>query len=513
MGKKKTTRKTAHKTADSHTHHKETQSHDTRHTSPQPTSPAQQNWITIALGVIVVILVVYIISTQLGGDTTTNPGNTAQNTGSGEVVIIEEFSDFECPFCARALPTIEQLKAQYGDNIEIVYRHFPLSIHPNAPKAAQASECARDQDMFWEYHDMLFANQQALQVNNLKRYAADLGLDTAAFNDCLDGGEKAALVQADFEEGRQRGVTGTPTFFIGDEKLVGAQPASAFQPIIDGMLGGAPQRAEDPTVQLTVISDATCDICDPTQMVNALTSDFFPSTQVTQVDMSEPEAQQLIEQYDINAIPAFIFDEAVTQTRRYAEVAQAFEQRDDSYVIAPAAVGQIKLLDPPTAVHFKGDKDAPITIIEYSDFECPFCTKFYEETYQQIVTEWIDTGKAKLAYKHFPLSFHPNAQKAAEAAECARDQNAFWEMHDMLFEEGVEGGVPTFKGYAADLGLDTIAFNNCLDRGTHAGKVQADMEEGTTNGIGGTPGFIINGVVLSGALPYESFEQILLSME
>ncbi|MFH1770643.1 MAG: thioredoxin domain-containing protein [archaeon] len=155
----------------------------------------------------------------------------------------------------------------------------------------------------------------------------------------------------------------------------------------------------------------------------------------------------------------------------------------------------------------KGDPNAPVTIVEWSDFECPFCARFYTETLGQIQTNYIDTGKVKLVYRDFPLSFHQNAQKAAEAAECAGEQGKYWDMHDKLFEDGVTGGVTAFKQYAADLGLNTANFNSCLDSGQMTSEVQQDMRDGSNAGIRGTPGFIINGQLVSGAQPYAAFEQ------
>ncbi|HLC96180.1 MAG TPA: DsbA family protein [Candidatus Nanoarchaeia archaeon] len=157
----------------------------------------------------------------------------------------------------------------------------------------------------------------------------------------------------------------------------------------------------------------------------------------------------------------------------------------------------------------EGDPNAPVTIIEFSDFECPFCGRFYGDTLGQIRSQYIDTGKVKLVYRDFPLSFHPNAQKAAESAECANEQGKFWEMHDMLFESGVQGGVATFKQYAANIGLNTATFNSCLDSGKYASETAADMNEGSAAGIRGTPGFIINGRLVSGAQPFSAFQQVI----
>ena len=155
----------------------------------------------------------------------------------------------------------------------------------------------------------------------------------------------------------------------------------------------------------------------------------------------------------------------------------------------------------------KGDPDAPVTIVEWSDYECPFCARFYSQTLGQIDEQYIKTGKVKLVYRDFPLGFHAQAQKAAEAAECAGEQDKYYEMHDMLFEKGVTGGVSAFKGYASDIGLDTDAFNSCLDSGEMAAEVQADMRDGSAVGVTGTPGFIVNGELISGAQPFSVFQR------
>lgn len=154
-----------------------------------------------------------------------------------------------------------------------------------------------------------------------------------------------------------------------------------------------------------------------------------------------------------------------------------------------------------------GNKNAPITIIEFSDYECPFCARFHTETFGQIKSKYIDTGKVKFIYRDFPLSFHQNAQKAAEASECADDQGKFWQMHEKLFTDGVAGGVATFKQYAQQIGLDMAKFNTCLDSGKTAGEISADTSDGSAAGVSGTPGFFINGQKLVGAQPFSVFDQ------
>lgn len=154
-------------------------------------------------------------------------------------VQIIEWSDFECPYCGRGAETVNQIKAKYGDKVSVSFRHFPLEFHPNARKAAEASACAHDQGKFWEFHDKLFANQRALGVEELKRYAGEVSLDAAAFDACLTSGKHSAVVQADFEAGQAVGVTGTPGFFVNGRFLGGALPIDAFSEIIDEELARA----------------------------------------------------------------------------------------------------------------------------------------------------------------------------------------------------------------------------------------------------------------------------------
>ena len=157
-----------------------------------------------------------------------------------------------------------------------------------------------------------------------------------------------------------------------------------------------------------------------------------------------------------------------------------------------------------------GKDNAPITVIEFSDFQCPFCSRFRDQTFDQIKTNYIDTGKVKFVYRDFPLSsIHPMAESGAEAAECANEQGKFWEYHDILFskqDEWTTTGVDTLKGYAKDLSLDTNKFNSCLDDGKYKDEVAKDFQDGVDAGVQGTPSFFINGKQLSCAQPFTSFQ-------
>lgn len=166
-----------------------------------------------------------------------------------------------------------------------------------------------------------------------------------------------------------------------------------------------------------------------------------------------------------------------------------------------------------------GSSDAPITIIEFSDFQCPFCARFYTETLPDLKSAYIETGVAKLVYRDFPLqNIHPNAVAAAVASECAHEQDAYWDYHDMLFENmGLWGGldsvsaIEVFQTYAVDMELDTDAFDECLGSGNHISEVASDYADGVSYGVTGTPAFFVGNdqvgyVLISGAQPFSVFQ-------
>jgi len=161
---------------------------------------------------------------------------------------------------------------------------------------------------------------------------------------------------------------------------------------------------------------------------------------------------------------------------------------------------------------FLGNENAPITIVEFSDFQCPFCGKFAEETFPDLKSKYIDTGLVKIVFRDFPLvQIHQYAQKAAEASECADEQNKFWEYHDLIFKNQNALTVNDLKKYAFNLGLDTNQFDSCLDSGKYEDEVKKDMQDGINYGVTGTPAFFVNGKLLEGAQPLSAFEELINS--
>ena len=157
----------------------------------------------------------------------------------------------------------------------------------------------------------------------------------------------------------------------------------------------------------------------------------------------------------------------------------------------------------------KGSNEAPVTMIEFSDYECFFCARYSLQIFPQIDENYIQTGKVKLIFRDYPLGFHQYAKKAAEASECADEQGKYWEYHDLLFENQEALDTESLKQYAVDLGLDATIFNECLDSGKMAQEVEKDFQDGVSYGIKGTPTFFINEIKVVGAQPYEVFQQII----
>jgi protein-disulfide isomerase len=166
---------------------------------------------------------------------------------------------------------------------------------------------------------------------------------------------------------------------------------------------------------------------------------------------------------------------------------------------------EVSLDDDPT----KGSANAPVTIVEFSEFECPFCGDYSRDTFPQIDEAYIKTGKVKYVFRDFPLSFHENAEKAAEAAGCASEQGKFWEYHDKLFANQSALAVDSLKQYARDLGLDAAKFDTCLDSGVRADEVAKDMAEAKSYRVNSTPTFFINGIKIKGALSFSAFQALI----
>ncbi len=170
----------------------------------------------------------------------------------------------------------------------------------------------------------------------------------------------------------------------------------------------------------------------------------------------------------------------------------------------------------------RGNPNAPITIVEFSDYQCPFCARFYAQTLPLLLEEYIDEGKVNLVYRDFPVQrIHPNALSAAAAAECADEQGKYWEYHDTLFEKqnawaklDSNSAISTFSQFATEIELEQQQFDNCLESGKYLEEVQADFSDGKNYQVTGTPGFFIGNedigfVKIIGAKPYDVFKKVI----
>ncbi|MEO5766783.1 MAG: thioredoxin domain-containing protein, partial [Polyangia bacterium] len=370
-------------------------------------------------------------------------GDAPTKGGKQPKVTIVEFSDFQCPFCSRVNPTLAQISKDYGNDIQIAFRHLPLPFHENAMPAAEAAEAAREQGKFWEMHDKLFANQTALDRASLEKYAQEIGLNADKFKAALDSHKYKDRIKHDSEDAEKFGARGTPNFFINGRNLRGAQPLEAFKSAIDEEIKKADEKLKS----------------------------------------------------------------GVNRANLYAEVTKGGLDKAAPPPAAPAAAGEP---DPGTvfkaevgAAPVRGPKDAPVTIVMWSDYQCPFCSRV-EPTLIKVREEYKD--KVRIAWKDLPLPFHQNAMPAATAARAAGEQGKFWEMHDKLFANQTNLDRPSLEKYATELGLNMGRFKAALDSDKYKKEIQADSDQGAKIGARGTPAFFVNGKFLSGAQPYEAFK-------
>jgi protein-disulfide isomerase len=297
---------------------------------------------------------------------------------------------------------------------------FP--VHAQAQIAGEASLCAAKQsaEAFWEMHERLFAGQSDWSGKDnandvFKGYASEIGLDAAAFAACLDSGDTEPEMQAQYQEGQARGVTGVPAFFINDWSISGAQPFSVFQSTIDKALSG---QHPPPT---------------PTPLPEGRS-------------FTDPNPER----------PGYTYG-------------------SDAYL---------------------GSETAAILLFEFVNFGSADNRKFVLETWPELEQKYVDSGQVRLMIKHIPTADQPATMAAAEAAECAGQQQAFWQMFDLLFQRQddwlkASDVAVTLKGYAEQLKLDGAAFATCLDQGQTKGKVQEDMDIGLQNQFPPAPVFFI----------------------
>ncbi len=267
---------------------------------------------------------------------------------------------------------------------------------------------------------------------------------------------------------------------------------------------------DKPIIKLKTISAKDDEKCNPAPIVDLIKKNISPTIKDEELEIDSQEARELVEKFEIKTIPAFVFDKAIEKVKNFEQLKEILKKNGDEYLFdaSKAGIPVCKYLKIPPVKDSdaqKGPKDAKITIIEYSDHQCPYCSKAHQ-TVEQLFNDF--EGKIRLVKKHLVLEYHKKAQKAAEAAECAGDQNKFWQMNEKLFANQKDLSVEKIKEMAKEISLDTKKFNSCLDSGKYEEKVKNQKKEGEEFGINGTPFFFINDQVISGAQPYEEFKKV-----
>jgi protein-disulfide isomerase len=359
------------------------------------------------------------------------------------LVTIIEYSDFQCPFCSRVNPTMKQIKETYPKDVRIVFRQLPLSFHDRARPAAKAALAAAQQGKFWEMHDLLFTNQKALDDKSLETYASQIpGINLDQWKKDLADPKLETMVKEDETIAAKFGANGTPAFFVNGRFLSGAQPFEEF----DKLIKEEKTKAEK-----------------------------------------------------------FIADKKVAKDKAYDEMIKGFET--ELKVPPPPPPADFKRRDVVTkGLPGKGNlKNPKITVVECSDFDCPFC-KRGADTVAQIVKDYGD--KVAVYFRNYPLPMHKMAEPAHRAGIAAQNQGKFWEMHDLLFADKTKRSDDDFKGFAKQIGLDMVKFERDYADAATAQKVKDDMAECTKMEVRGAPGFLINGRLMSGAQPIERFKAV-----
>lgn len=381
-----------------------------------------------------------------------NPNDPVKGNKDNYLVTIVEFSDFQCPFCARVNPTIDEILKNYGDKVRVVFKQNPLPFHQAAQPAAEAALAANEQGKFWEMHDLLFENQKAFQGADMKDlttgYAQKLGLNVNKFKAYLESGKGKAQIKEDMDLGAKVGARGTPNFFVNGVQVVGAKPYQAFEVVIKEQLA----------------------LAEKLQKSKNLKGDALYAAVVAENKKTAPKA----------AAPTQAAPEDPKVDPSKLKIGESFT---------------------------KGPKNAPITIFEFSDFQCPYCSRA-TTTLHDVLGQY--DGKIQVVFKSFPLPFHQQAEPASRAAYAAGKQGKFWEMHDKLFasqqrlkEEGL------FETFAKELGLNLEKFKADFESDEAKKLVASETEEGKAVGVRGTPAFFINGTRLVGAQPLEKFKEVI----
>jgi protein-disulfide isomerase len=369
-------------------------------------------------------------------------------------VTIVIFSDFQCPFCSRVEPTLAEIKKTYGpDKVRMVWKNQPLSFHPNARPAAEAAMAVfglKGSDAFWKFHDLAFQNQRDLSDASYAKWASEAGVDAAKFKQALASKKFSAKIDEDIALGNKVGANGTPAFRINGVTLSGAQPIDKFKEAIDAQLAEAQKLVAAGTPKEQVY---------PTLVKK--------NAQVSEQPQQQQQAQEPPEDKTIWKVPVTADDPV------------------------------------------RGPADALVTIVEFSDFQCPFC-KRVEDTMKKVTETYAND--VRIVWKDNPLPFHPRAMPAAVLARTAfkvKGNKGFWDAHDKLFDSQPKLEDADLEAVANQLGLSWGTVKSNVEGNKFKDVIDADTDLGSDLNARGTPHFFVNGYRVTGAQPFEKFKQVI----
>jgi protein-disulfide isomerase len=371
-------------------------------------------------------------------------------------VTVVIFSDFECPFCARATSTIGELAKSYGaEKLRLVWKNAPLPFHQKARPTHDAAMAVFEvggDAAFWRFHDLAFAHHEDLSPENHERWATQAGVEVAAFRAALASGRARAKVDRDLALGERIGVRGTPNFRVNGVEISGAQPASAFKAVIDAELPRAADLVARGVPAARVYFERV------RSNVQAL-----PSAEAAQGPSGDDEAD---EDRTIHRIP-------------------------------------VSATDP-----VRGPADALVTIVLFSDFQCPFC-KRVEPTLAQLLATY--PKDVRIVWKDNPLPFHDRARPAASLARLAferRGNAGFWQAHDALFDSQSDLTDAGLEAVAKKVPLPWRDVKAAIEKDSFAKVFAASADLAADFNARGTPHAFINGYRVQGAQPFEAFDVV-----
>lgn len=271
--------------------------------------------------------------------------------------------------------------------------------------------------------------------------------------------------------------------------------------------------SNDPVVDLTIVNDENCQECNTDNAIVGLKS-AVPTVVPRTISVNSDEGKKLLASSGSKVVPVFIFGKAIEKTEVFPKIQNLLTPKDDGYLLDTSVLGitgKYTQLPPFESKNQEvlGNPEAKVSIIEFSDFQCPYCKMFYDSL-DQLIKSNDYKNKVKVSFKHLPLSFHNRSNDASMASACAGAQGKFWDMYSMLFTKQADWQNTTtndkFKQYASQMKLDTAKFNQCLDKAELQGDIDADKELAKQYNISGTPAIFVNDEFVSGAIKYEDLK-------